>query len=132
MNELALWLVRWLLAGSAIAIAVAVACFFLDRLSIRNGLGFLRGALLLCLAAPFLALLPPTLTIAGIETPAILDKVVVPLPPPPPLDADLVADTIIEEDWKEGVEMKFIKKEDAQNRIILLIRLFLDMGCFSI
>ncbi len=59
MIDLALWLIRWTIAGAAISTVLLAAAFVLERNNRFVGLGVFRAGLLLCLAAPLVALYPP-------------------------------------------------------------------------
>lgn len=61
-NEVLIWIMRWSLAGTGMAIVMLAGCLWLDRSRVVP-LRLLRAAMLLSLALPLIALVPPVMLI---------------------------------------------------------------------
>jgi beta-lactamase regulating signal transducer with metallopeptidase domain len=65
MTEIAIWLLRWTLAGAALSTIVIAAAYLLERSGRTVGLHLYRISLLAALMAPIIAFAPPVLTFAA-------------------------------------------------------------------
>lgn len=65
MTDVAIWLLRWTIAGAALSTLVIAAAYLLERRGQAVSLHLFRAALLAALMAPMIALAPPLLTFAA-------------------------------------------------------------------
>jgi beta-lactamase regulating signal transducer with metallopeptidase domain len=68
MIDIAIWLLRWTIAGAGLGIVVLATAYVLERSGRGAGLHLYRIALLAAFVAPMIALAPPVLTFSATPT----------------------------------------------------------------